>query len=369
MKKSVIILPTYNESSDIEQLIRSIFEHTKESAKLWEIHILVVDSESEDHTGDIVESLSKEFTQLHLLRTQKEGLGKAYMDGFHYAIDKLKPFVIFEMDADLSHDPKCIPLFLKEIENGADFVIGSRYMKGGSIPSDWAFHRKLFSFFGNLVIRAGFASIGIADWTSGFRAIKTWVIQSSLSHIKNYSGYVFQVAILDIAKKQHARIKELPIQFIDRKNGVSKINSGQYIFQILLYVITESSFIKFFVVGASGFVVDSGLLYLFAFEFHLIPALAKSLSVIIVILWNFSMNNFWSFSHKRLDNSVGTFLKGLMKFYLVSSGNMLIQVSGITLLTHFFGNHNLLIFNALIILLFVIPYSYFMYNKVVWKKK
>jgi dolichol-phosphate mannosyltransferase len=268
MKKAVIVLPTYNEKENIKKLITLIDKVRKEISN-WQIDILVVDSHSPDGTINEVKKLQKEISNLHFLETKKEGLGKAYINGFQYAIEKLKAYVIFEMDADLSHDPKLIPLFLKEIEKGADFVIGSRYIKGGSIPKDWSFDRKLFSVLGNLIIKFGFMKLKITDWTSGFRAIKTWVVKEALSYLKNYSGYVFQVAFLDYAIKNGAKINEVPLNFVDRKWGKSKINSFQYIIQTLIYVFLNSSFIKFVIVGVIGFIIDMGILYLLVERLHI----------------------------------------------------------------------------------------------------
>jgi len=136
MKKAVIVIPTYNEKQNVARLVEHIFDCVKEKNN-WEICVLIVDSQSPDGTQDIIEELIKRYPKLHLLKTKKEGLGKAYIHGFLYAIKYLNPFVLFEMDADLSHDPKIIPAFLERIEKGADFVIGSRYIKDGSIPENW----------------------------------------------------------------------------------------------------------------------------------------------------------------------------------------------------------------------------------------
>ena len=147
----------------------------------------------------------------------------AYIAGMKYALREFEPDVILEMDADLSHDPNQITNFIHEIEKGADFIIGSRYIKGGSIPQEWALHRKIFSVVGNLIVRFGFMKLRITDWTGGYRAIKAWIIKNALVHVKNYSGYVFQIALLDSAIKSGARIKEIPIEFRERKIGHTKI--------------------------------------------------------------------------------------------------------------------------------------------------
>lgn len=369
MKKiALIILPTYNEAENIEKLIEEIFDQEKNIDK-FNIKILVNDSNSTDKTANIVEKLIKKYPEkLHLLKTKKEGLGKAYYQGFLYAKEKIKPYVIFEMDADLSHSPKKIPEMLEKIEKGADFVIGSRYIKGGSIPKDWGIHRKIFSFFGNLIIRLGFMNLKIHDWTSGYRVIKFWIINNSLDHIKNYSGYVFQIAILDFAIKEKASIVEVPINFIDRKYGKSKIFFSQYIFNIFLYILQFSSFVKFFIVGIIGFVVDFAIVYLFA-NFIKIPSskfwLAQAIAAEAAIINNFLLNNFWSFNHKKLEKNL---FFGFLKFNLISIGSILIQSIGVQLAVNIFGRQYWIISKIVIIILIIIPYSYILYNKLIWKK-
>jgi len=276
---------------------------------------------------------------------------------------------MFEMDADLSHDPREIPQFLKKIAQGADFVIGSRYIKNGSIPEDWGLHRKIFSIVGNLIVRLGFMKLKITEWTNGYRAIKTWVIQSSLNTVKHYSGYVFQIAIIDQALKNKAQIEEIPIQFTDRKHGVSKISFSQYIVQILLYIFLNSSFIKFVIVGGVGFIID------FSISFFLIEKafaevwLATLASTETAIICNFLSNNFWSFSYKKLESTKKTYILSFFKFNLISSGSIIIQTLGIQLLVVMFGKPMWYLYKVFIILFIIIPYSYFFYNKVVWKDR
>ncbi len=370
MKKAVIILPTYNEEGSMEKLIKEIFSQEKKTA-LWELHILVIDSHSKDKTATIVRSLKKQYPHLHLLETEKEGLGKAYINGFAYALEHINPFVIFEMDADLSHDPRDIPRFLKKIEEGADFVIGSRYMKGGSIPADWGLHRKFLSIFGNLIVRFGFMKLKITEWTNGFRAIKSWLIKDAFGHIKNYSGYVFQVAFLDYALKNNARIAEIPIQFKERKWGVSKINAVQYITHTLLYVFFNSSFIKYIIVGGIGFIIDSVLLYTGYHFLKLTVTVSKIISSETAIASNFLLNNFWAFSHKKLEHNAKNYGMKFIVFNLAGIPSIIFQTVGIYLLTAIFGKQLFypVVYNAIVILLVVIPYSYFVYNRFIWKDR
>lgn len=378
MKKAVIIIPTYNEKDSIRMLVEQIFK-TVSSISNWSVDVIVVDSHSPDGTQELVESLIPSYPHLHLIRTQKEGLGKAYMEGFKTALDKFHPFVLFEMDADLSHDPLAIPLFLNKIEQGADFVIGSRYIRGGSIPTNWGLDRKIFSIGASLFVRFGFMRLKITDWTSGFRAIKSWVIRDSLTFVSTYSGYVFQVALLDHAISKGARISEVPINFVDRTAGVSKINSIQYILQTIWYVLSHSSFIKFVIVGVLGFIVDFSFAYAFINSINIPKASANMLSAEVAIIFNFFINNFWSFRHKKIEGGFIAYAKKLLLFNLVSLGSVLIQGGGIYLLLTFIGDRTFtllpgvslsswIVYKIGIIAFIIIPYSYVLYNKVVWKR-
>ena len=377
MKKAAIIIPTYNEAGNVKKLIERIFAVTNPLSK-WELHVVIVDSASPDKTGLIIEELIKTYPRLHLIRSKREGLGRAYVTGFTVVMEKINPYVFFEMDADLSHNPDVIPQFLEKIEKGADFVVGSRYIKGGSIPSNWGLHRKIFSVCGNLIVRLGFMRLDVTDWTNGFRAIKSWVVKDSLNHIKNYSGYVFQIAFLDFAYNKKAVIKEVPIHFIDRTEGESKINSFQYIFQMLAYVFTHSSFIKFVITGFLGFGVDFGFAYLFINLFHIAKTTANMLSAEVAIISNFFINNFWSFKHVKIVGGVFGYVKKFALFNLVSSGSIVIQGIGLALLLHFFGDSLIslgilsisswIIYKIAIVAFIIIPYSYVLYNKLIWKK-
>ena len=372
-KHAVIIIPTYNEIGNIKEIIFAIKSQI-ELCKGWKVSLLIVDSSSPDGTASTVKEIQKNNDFIYLIETKKEGLGKAYINGFHYALEKLKADVVFEMDADFSHNPKHIPEFLEQIDKGNSFIIGARYIKGGSIPADWGFDRKFFSVLGNLIIRFGFMKLQITDWTSGYRAIKSDIVRNCLPLLDKYSGYVFQVAILDNAIKQKAKIKEIPINFVDRKEGVSKINSFQYTTQTLFYVFSHSPFIRFVLVGGSGFLLDMSLVYTFThILFHISSSNATMISASTTALYNFLLNNFWSFSHKKADSEKKVFAKMIIKYAMVSCGNILIQWSGVKILEMYFGlafvKQYILIIKICIITLFVIPYSYFFYNRFVWKDK
>lgn len=380
MKKALVVLPTFNEGGTIKKLIEDILAQNDKLPN-WDLEVLVNDSSSTDDTAKIVKELKKKNPKkVYLLETKKEGLGKAYHQAFVYAIEHIQPFVIIQMDADFSHNPNDIPLFLDKIAKGADFVVGARYIKGGSIPKDWGIHRKLLSVVANMTIRLGFMKLSIHEWTNGYRAIKIWLIKDALSHIENYSGYVFQIAMLDYAIKNGAKLAEIPNNFIDRKYGKSKIFVSQYIFQILAYILSYSSFVKFVIVGFIGFAVDFSFAYLFINKLHITKAIANMYSAEMAIFVNFMLNNFWSFKDKKISGGFFAYLIKFITFNFVSSGSIIIQGVGLSLALKFIGDKTIhlfggvsigswVVYKVLIIAFIIIPYSYILYNKVIWKKK
>ncbi|MDI6903473.1 MAG: polyprenol monophosphomannose synthase [Methanocellales archaeon] len=220
--KACIILPTYNEKENIGDLLNALlkeFGHIKD----FDMCVLVVDDNSPDGTSEIVKEYTKKHSNIFLLkRDKKEGLGAAYVAGFEYAIDKLGADIVFEMDADSSHAPKHIPKFLEEIDNGSDFVIGSRYIDGGGTP-DWTFKRRAISYGGNLIGRIIAGMKGVRDCTSGYRAIKTSLLRKIDFNSINEKGYAFQLSLLHAALNRGAKLREIPIVFHDRRRGASKL--------------------------------------------------------------------------------------------------------------------------------------------------
>lgn len=222
MKKALIIIPTYNEKENIEKIIRRIFS-VDVTGLDSEIHILVVDDTSPDGTGDIVKKLQSENDRLHLVtRPEKQGLGKAYLAGFRYAIDHAFDY-IFEMDADFSHDPNEIPNFLEKIQD-CDVVLGSRYIKGVNVVN-WPLSRLLLSYFANVYTRL-ITGMPIRDATGGYKCFRLSALKSlNLDKISS-DGYVFQIEISFRAWARGLKICEIPIIFVDRVEGVSKMSAG-----------------------------------------------------------------------------------------------------------------------------------------------
>jgi dolichol-phosphate mannosyltransferase len=216
-ERILVILPTYNEVGNIQEIIPLIF------AQAEEIEVLVVDDASPDKTAVVVEKMQEKNANLHLIKRQsKLGLGTAYVTGFRYALENGYD-LIFEMDADFSHDPKEIPQFLKAIRNN-DLVIGSRYIRGVNVVN-WPMSRLLLSWMANQYTRV-VTGLPLKDATSGYKCFRREVLETiDLDRIRS-DGYAFQIEIDFIAWKKGYRVFEIPIIFIDRYVGVSKMNPG-----------------------------------------------------------------------------------------------------------------------------------------------
>lgn len=214
--KILIIVPTYNERENIEKLTQRIF-----NLRL-EIEILVVDDNSPDRTGEIAERLAAEDQRIHVLhREGKLGLGSAYVEGFKYALSNGYD-VIFEMDADLSHDPGYIPDFLDKISE-YDVVLGSRYLTGVNVVN-WPLKRLLLSYYANWFARL-VTGLSVRDSTGGFKCFHRRVLESIDLDKIHSEGYAFQIEMSFRAWKKGFRICEIPIIFYDRQKGRSKLSS------------------------------------------------------------------------------------------------------------------------------------------------
>ncbi len=215
MIQGLVIIPTYNESENIEKLIKELF------AQHLPLDILVVDDNSPDGTGQLVEDLRKNLPQLFILhREQKNGLGQAYIAGFKWALAQNYDYIL-EMDADFSHQPE----YLKEFLNAAkenDLVLGSRYIKGGGVKG-WSLSRQIISRLGCLYARL-ILSLPFKDLTGGFKCFKRQVLEEiDLDKIES-NGYMFQIEMTYKTFKNNFKVKEIPIIFLEREKGKSKFN-------------------------------------------------------------------------------------------------------------------------------------------------
>lgn len=216
MEKSLIIIPTYNELENIQKMIPEIFGLYENN-----LDILVIDDNSPDGTGSFVEELSKNNNRVKIIRREKKsGLGTAYVEGFKFALKNDYDF-IFEMDADFSHDPKEIRNFLKAIKD-YDLVLGSRYASGISVVN-WPMRRLILSYLANLYTRI-ITGLPVKDATGGFKCFRRQVLESiNFDKVKS-NGYAFQIEITFKAWKNGFTVLEIPIIFIDRTTGTSKMS-------------------------------------------------------------------------------------------------------------------------------------------------
>mgnify|MGYP000067781877 FL=1 len=214
-QKILVIIPTYNEFENIRKIIPAVLSQNEN------IDILVVDDNSPDNTGKYVEEKSRVEPRINIIkRPGKMGLGTAYITGFKYAIDHNYDLV-FEMDADFSHDPKDIPAFLEAIKD-ADLVLGSRYVNGVRVLN-WPMRRLLLSYFASIYTRA-ITLLPVHDTTGGFKCFRIEVLKAiDLDKVKS-NGYSFQIEMTYKAFKKNFRIKEIPIVFTDRAKGTSKMS-------------------------------------------------------------------------------------------------------------------------------------------------
>jgi dolichol-phosphate mannosyltransferase len=232
---SLVIIPTYNEKENVERMIRKVFSLTTS------FHVLIVDDGSPDGTAIIVKKLMEEFSDRLFIaeRKGKLGLGTAYIHGFKWALEKKYEY-IFEMDCDFSHNPEDLIRLREACVNGMDVAIGSRYIKNGKIEN-WPKGRVLMSYFASVYVRM-VLFVPIRDTTAGFKCYRRKVLERiRLDEIK-FVGYAFQIEMKFTAYKLGFKIKEVPITFIDRTEGVSKMSKG--IFKEAFWGVLQMRFKK-----------------------------------------------------------------------------------------------------------------------------
>jgi dolichol-phosphate mannosyltransferase len=313
--KIVIIIPTYNERENIVLMIQALQEQFRRIPH--DMHILVVDDNSPDGTANIVRTACAA-PNVFLITGKKEGLGAAYIRGMKYALNELKADAVMEMDADFSHKPEDVPRLIEALDQGADFVIGSRYIPGGKIPEDWSLHRRMNSKWGNVFARYVAGMYQVRDCTAGFRAIRAAVIEKIDPDTLKVKGYAFQISLLHEAILNHARIREVAVEFVDRKRGETKLGISDIIeFMLNAWWIRferSKTFLKFAVVGAVGVVVNL-VSFTVLMNLGLSKYLASPLAIEVSIVANFLLNNYWTFSARDMNDKIH--IRGL-KFNAVS---------------------------------------------------
>lgn len=215
-ERALVVIPTYNEAPNLPNLVPQVL------AQDPRLEVLVVDDASPDGTGRIADRLAQENPRVHALhREGKLGLGTAYIAGFRWAVERGYDYV-FEMDADFSHDPAHLPAFLRAAAN-ADLVLGSRYLGGKVTVVNWPMGRLMLSYFANVYAR-WVTGLRIWDLTGGFKCFRSRVLQAiDLSRVRS-NGYAFQIEMSVRAWRKGFKLAEVPIVFVDRTEGQSKMN-------------------------------------------------------------------------------------------------------------------------------------------------
>jgi len=377
--KIVVIIPTYNEYINIERLIPLLEEEIFPKIKKHDLHILVADDQSPDKTSDLVESFRKKWKNINLLQGNKEGLGAAYSRAMTYAMDEMKADAVIEVDADFQHDPNDIPRLIQAMDEGADYVIGSRYIPGGEIPPDWGIHRKIMSIFGNLFARIVLLRFNIHDATSGYKLTRTEFLKKVDLQNLYSKYYAYKIHILHDVLKAGAKVKEVPIIFYERKEGSSKISKkdlfDSFFVVLRLRVRDSKRFIKFLIVGGTGFIMQLLMQELSAFlGAH--DSLAVGIGAETAILSNFIINHSWTFSDTSQVVENKGFFRKLIKFNMSSLASIFIQVTAVTIASYLIGPQirilSLSIPTRIVvviptIIMIIIPLNYLVYNKIIWK--
>jgi dolichol-phosphate mannosyltransferase len=225
--KPLVAIPTYNEAENLEAIVVAVYDALPQTA------VLIIDDASPDGTGRLADDLATRYPSLQVLhRPGKQGLGTAYVAGFHYALERDFDCV-FEMDADFSHDPHYLPALLAATDD-ADLVIGSRYVPGGQTP-DWGLSRRLISGFGNVFART-LLQLPVRDCTAGYKCYRRCVLEAFDLDAIRLEGYAFQIETVYQSVRKGFRIKEVPIIFPDRKVGKSKMSKA-IVAEAFTYVI------------------------------------------------------------------------------------------------------------------------------------
>lgn len=401
-RTAVIVIPTYNEAGSIrtvlDEIVREVVPVTS-----WDCQVLVVDGNSPDGTAEIVRKAGRNCPRVHLIVEQKkEGLGAAYFKGFQHAVADMGASAVVEFDGDLQHPPAAIPALLARLDAGADLVLGSRKRPGGSYPHGWSLLRRFFSTVGGLAARIilffpSRAFREVTDPTTGLKATRVDERFRALDFTSFLSGgFAYKLEMLARLVRAGARVQEIPLQFRLRDAGESKLQR-QAPWEILLTCVVLRTqdertrrFVKFAIVGLSGYVVNAVLLEIFS-RAEFLRTLAANLgflhatilaflsqssgwaSVFSVegsILNNFIWNNFWSFRKDRAANT-RSFVRKLVGFNLTSVGSILLQAIAVGTATHFLGDSTLVRQVSLVVTIvaLVLPYNWLMYSRLIWRRQ
>jgi len=331
--KIVIIIPTYNEAGGIGAVLDELASVCA-TVPEHEWIVLVVDGNSSDGTGAVVEEKRARYGFIYLLKEQKKnGIAHAYVTGIRHALTTFSPDAFVEFDGDGQHDPKYLVPMVRALEQGADYIIGSRYIPGGSVPAGWAPYRKFISKFGSLYARL-LLELPVHDVTSGFKMTRVKNFASHLPLTKEEllsSEYAYKIQFLTVMHECGARIQEVPIAFRERDNDVSKstfldiVESLRVTARLRLLHIRSWRLLRVVAIGGFGFLIQTFIFEMLGIQYSLLSAsMAAVVGGECAILSNFLLNERFAFRDHVRSTSTSSLLR-LVRFHIVSSGSIFVQ--------------------------------------------
>ncbi|MDO8488377.1 MAG: glycosyltransferase [bacterium] len=370
----VVIICTYNEAESTPKLIEALAEVFPQ-VKNHEMVALYVDDTSPDGTADIVRKHQKQYKWLRLLvNPKKSGLGGAYAAGMAYAMKELGADYLMEFDGDFQHPPQYIPQLVTKIDEGYDYIIGSRYVPGGSIPKSWGFSRSMLSVVGNLVARALLILPQVHDCTTGFKLsrVKGFMDQFNFDTLIS-KQFAYKVQLLFYMVNKGAKVVEVPFAFAPRTSGESKIikNEMKETLRVIFWLQFRNPkiqrFFKFGVVGGTGLVLQTTIFEVLGVWLKILsPSVATVLGGEVAIISNFTLNNLWTFKDyqvkggriilKFLQFNFTSLIALGIQFGVLKLGESVAKGSGLVIQFFYFG--------AIFIVLIT---NYYIYNKFIWK--
>ena len=370
--KVVVVIPTYNERENIKLLIPALHEEYKNFPH-HEIYTLIVDGNSPDGTGEEVQGFREKYPNTHLLREKKKaGLGAAYVYGFKHAMKEMGAEIVVEMDADFQHDPKDLTSMLKKFDEGYDYIIGSRYIKGGSVPKEWALYRKFLSLGGSWFSKIVLGIFNVNDFTTGFKIsrVKGCLDKLDLDSI-NSSGFAYKIDLLYKMHRVGAKIVEVPIKFGLRDRGDSKMEKDNMTDSLRVVVLLRyeesKSFFKFLLVGLAGLFTDSGVFSLLRLTI-IGSSWASVISGFVGTVTTFSLNNVWSFKERKIE-STQKMIKSFVVYFVSSYIPIIFRSWLINFSIGKYGSGALVEYTAFLVGIVVgLIWNYTVYSKLIWKK-
>ncbi len=375
MKKVLLVIPTYNEVDNIAPLVDSI-QGVFRKLENYSVNILFVDDNSPDQTARAILKAQSRNNGIYLLKSRREGLGRAYIKGFEHGHLISNYDIYLTMDADMSHDPRDIPDLLRELEKGYDVVLGSRYIAGGKTDQNYSFIRKLESALANLIAgQCLVAHVRLKDLTSGFRAINAGALRTLPLHNISASGYVFQVSLLNEFLKQGYKVSEVPINFHARQYGRSKLRFKdilEFLYQAYSFSPKSNArrMMRFISVGASGTIVNIAVLFWFVQILHFDVILAYLIALETSIISNFCFNHWFTFrvdldKHGEQNTNFYALITKFWRYNLVSLGGAAISWIIFTTLYKELGLNY--IAADLLGIATALTWNYAMSTRIVWK--